>query len=153
MRAAWFLHGCFCMETLNSKKHPICYPQPLMCIALPNTCVATLATICVSVAACISLLLWSAKGDAFSSFAASPWGQLFAKAVRSASSWGFDVLGSRGYSTQERKLSPISVCPGNSDEAPMTASRSMNQVKTRKRKGTSPASGCIFVLWCLVVQL
>ena len=26
-----------------------------------------------------------------------------------------------GYSTQERELSPISVCPGDSEEAPMSA--------------------------------
>ena len=30
---------------------------------------------------------------------------------------------------------------------PMTASGSMKQLKTRKRKGASPAAGWIFVLW------
>ena len=55
------------------------------------------------------------------------------------------LLGSRGYSTQELQLSPISVCPGNFEDAPMSASRSMKQLKTRKRKGTSPAAGWSFI--------
>ena len=90
-------------------------------------------------------VLWSVTGGGLKIFAASTWALIF-KAVRSAASWGFDVSGS-GYPTQEGELSPISLCCGDSEEASMTASHSTQQLKTRKRRGTSPTAGWIFVLW------
>ena len=51
-------------------------------------------------------LLWGVKGDALLSFAASTWGLILAKAVRSASCWGF-VVGMLSW-----ELLPLMCCPG-----------------------------------------